>query len=409
MRILHIADGYPPILGGLELQVQLLAHELARRGHEVEVATLAGPEGSRTELDGEIPVHRVAGFSRLLGPLYADPRRPFHPTLPDPGVVRALASLIRDRRPDVVHAHSWIVFSALPLLPSRQTKLVVTLHDYGLVCPKKTLVHRGSLCTGPKFFKCVTCASDQYGSLRAFALTTGLRAMRPWRGRVDRYVANSRATALACASLVRPGGAPIEVIPPFLPDAVFDSVQPARPVFVPAAGDYLMFAGALGQHKGLDVLLEAWAGLDPAIQLVVAGIPQTNMASHFPDGVIVAENASWADIQRAWAHCTVAVVPSRWPEPFGMAALEAMAAGRPVIASAVGGLAELVVDGTTGTLVPPGDVKALRAGIRQLLAHPEQRAIMGQAARNRASGFIAEVVVPKWERVYEEVTAGRHY
>ena len=84
MRILEVTDCYPPpLVGGRDLAVQMLSHELVRHGHEVEVMSLAGPRGPRTELDGPVVVHRVAGWSRILGPLYANPEKPFHPTLPD--------------------------------------------------------------------------------------------------------------------------------------------------------------------------------------------------------------------------------------------------------------------------------------------------------------------------------------
>ena len=96
MRIFEVTDCYPPPLaGGRDLRVQLLSRELARRGHEVDVLTLAGPKGSRTERDGEVRVHRLAGWSRILSPLYADPEKPFHPTLPDPGLVGAISRLLK--------------------------------------------------------------------------------------------------------------------------------------------------------------------------------------------------------------------------------------------------------------------------------------------------------------------------
>ena len=277
-------------------------------------------------------VHRVAGWSRFLARLYANPEKPFHPTLPDPGLVRVLGRILRESRPQIVHAHSWLLYSFLPLLPSRETRLVVAVCDYGFICPKGTLVYRGGVCTGPKYAKCVGCAREQYGALRSLALTSGLTAMKPWRGRVDRYVANSKFTARAMAELIEPGKGPMEVIPPFVSDEAFRADQEGRPAFVPSEGPYLMFAGALGPHKGLNVLLEAWAGLEPKIPLVLAGIRRPDTPRSFPVGVILAEEVANEDVLRAFGHCLAAVVPSVWPEPFGTVVVEAMAVGRPVIA-----------------------------------------------------------------------------
>ena len=386
--------------------VQMLSHELVRRGHEVEVMSLAGPRGPRTEFDGAVRVHRVAGWSRILGPLYVNPEKPFHPTLPDPGLVRVLGRLLREGRPQVVHADSWMLYSLLPLLPRHETRLVVWVHEQSFICPKITFVYRGGVCTGPKYTKCVGCAREQYGLLRSLALTSGLTVMKPWRGRVDRYVANSQATARASAELIGHEKKAMEVIPPFVSDEAFHADEGGRPAFVPSDGNYLMFAGALGPHKGLDILLEAWAGLEPKIPLVLAGIRRLDTPRSFPVGVIVAEEVPHEDVLRAWGHCLVAVVPSVWPEPFGMVALEAMATGRPVVASAVGGLADLVVDGATGILVPPGDVAALRSAIQRLLEDPLLRARMGAEGRKRAAAYSASVVVAEWERVFREVIAG---
>jgi glycosyltransferase involved in cell wall biosynthesis len=129
--------------------------------------------------------------------------------------------------------------------------------------------------------------------------------------------------------------------------------------------------------------------------------------SHFPPGVVVVEDVPHEDVLRAFRHCTIALVPSRWPDPCPLVALEAMAAGAPVIASATGGLVEQVDDGTTGRLVPPGDVGALRTAIADLLADPEARRRMGAAGRERATAYSASVVVPRIEAVYREVTAER--
>ena len=116
-------------------------------------------------------------------------------------------------------------------------------------------------------------------------------------------------------------------------------------------------------------------------------------------------NAPHALVMAAWAHAAVGVVPSVWPEPFGQVAIEAMACGRAVIASNVGGLRDVVVDGETGLMVPPGDVTALREALRMLLSDPARRARMGEAGRRRAQAFFASTVVRRIEQVYAQVLA----
>jgi glycosyltransferase involved in cell wall biosynthesis len=83
--------------------------------------------------------------------------------------------------------------------------------------------------------------------------------------------------------------------------------------------------------------------------------------------------------------------------------MEAMAAGRPVIGANTGGIPDLIDDDRTGILVPPGDPDALAAAMRRLLASPDARRRMSEAARSKFREFTAESVVPRIERVYEEV------
>ena len=110
-----------------------------------------------------------------------------------------------------------------------------------------------------------------------------------------------------------------------------------------------------------------------------------------------AEGLGWLDadaLLAAYARCDVCVVPAIWPEPFGIVAVEAMAAGRPVVASAVGGLASTVVDGETGLLVPPGDPAALAAALERLLDDRALAARLGASGRDRARWY-------NWDTIYE--------
>jgi glycosyltransferase involved in cell wall biosynthesis len=145
---------------------------------------------------------------------------------------------------------------------------------------------------------------------------------------------------------------------------------------------HVLYAGRLSPEKGVLELVEATRGLP----LVVAG-----------DGPLrdrVPQALGWVphdELLRLYERAAVVACPSR-REGFGVACAEAMAHGRPVVAAAVGGLRDLVVDGETGLVVPPGDVSALRAALERLLADGELRRRLGAAARARAREHFS------WER-----------
>jgi glycosyltransferase involved in cell wall biosynthesis len=95
------------------------------------------------------------------------------------------------------------------------------------------------------------------------------------------------------------------------------------------------------------------------------------------------------------------VIPSLLPETFGLAALETAAAGKPIVASRIGGLTDVVIDGETGLLVLPGSRDDLAAAMQQLLDDEGMRARMGEAAVRRAGEFHPDAVVPRFEEAYE--------
>jgi glycosyltransferase involved in cell wall biosynthesis len=125
-------------------------------------------------------------------------------------------------------------------------------------------------------------------------------------------------------------------------------------------------------------------------------------------GLGVAERVRWLgfrpDVDDVWAAADVAVVPSTRPEPLGLVAMEAAAAGLPVVASAHGGVAELVRDGQTGLLVPPGDAGALATAVRLLADDADLSARMGEAGRQRVQEqFGKERMLAELQDLYDEL------
>jgi glycosyltransferase involved in cell wall biosynthesis len=398
-----LTDLYPPVIGGLEVHVQSLARELAARGHAVTVVTGAQPGEPVEELDGGVTVHRIEGWSRVLNGRYQNPAYRFAPPAPDPGMTRALWRLVRRHRPEVVHAHSWIVYSYLPLKRMAGAALVMTLHDYGLGCARKSNWQNDRRCRDASFATCLRCAPGQYGTARGIALATGLRVSRSLHTSVDRFIAVSSSVADASRAAAR--GRAIEVIPNFLPPgAEMLGIGTRRPSFLPDHDGYALYVGALSQHKGVDVLLRARAAMDAPPPLVLIG-HEAGVRVPVEDGVVVASGVSRNEVMAAWAGASIGLIPSVWDEPCPTVALEAMSRGVPLVASDVGGVPDLVAG--AGLLVPAGDPDALSAAMGRLLGDQTLRSRMSEVARWRAEGFNASVVVPRIERAYTTVVRER--
>src|SRR5207244_1256351 len=155
-----------------------------------------------------------------LAPFYEDQERLFHLPLPDPGVIAGLRRIVKQERPDIVHARGWMLYSFAGLKTWSKAKLVVTLHDHSLYCPTMAYLYRDQICTGPGYTKCIRCASSQYGAGRAFLLTSGLKLSSRLHSSVDCYIAVSSAVRDASIMATQRALHPIEVVPTFIPDTV---------------------------------------------------------------------------------------------------------------------------------------------------------------------------------------------
>ncbi len=405
MRVLQVSDNYPPATGGLERTVQALAAELDARGHHSEVATLSRAGSPDLEAEGGVSVRRLSGLSRQLQRFSADPGHHFHPTTLDPALLSELSRVIDEVRPDVVHAHGWMLNTALSLRLPRGCALVTTLHDYGLNCAKKTMVRGEQLdrrCPGPGLRACLTCAGAFYGQLKGTALTLGLaERTRRW-DRVSMFLPISTAVAQASLSGVEPER--YRIVPSFVADDLAGVARRTpRPDWLPA-GDFVLFVGALGEHKGLGLLGQAHRRMATDVPLVLIGAPRADTV--LPSGterrpVLTMTGLPHPEIMAALAAATVTAVPSRWAEPQGLVPIESMAAGTAVVASAIGGLTDIVEHERNGLLVPPGDAEALAAALDRLLADPAFSRRLGDQGRLTADRYRADAVVPQVIAAYQ--------
>jgi len=405
MRILMLTQFYPPVIGGEEQHVRNLSVALAAQGHSVAVATLAQPDQPAFALDGAVRVYRVPATTQRLGRLVYSTGRTFAPPAPDPETTRSLAAIIRRERPQIVHAHNWIVHSFLPLKRWSGARLVLTLHDYSLRCAKKRLMYHDTPCSGPGFAKCLGCARDHYGVVTGVPTVFANWVMgHAERAAVDFFAPVSQA--VADGNSLSGTDLPHAVIPNFVPDNV--GVLPAQADVAEylrqlPERDYLLFVGDLTHEKGIGVLLDAYARLADAPPLVCIGRPRGETPETLPPGVRLLQNWPHDAVMWAWSRCILGLVPSVWPDPCPTVVMEAMAMGRPVIAARSGGIPDIVADGDTGILVPPGDVPALRAAITRLLADSRLRERMGEAGKERVAAFQSYRVVRQLEAVYDSL------
>ncbi|WP_184440121.1 glycosyltransferase family 4 protein [Mycobacterium sp. AZCC_0083] len=399
MRVLQVSDGYPPATGGLERVVQLLSKELVAQGHPTTVATLSRPDAPGREVVDGVDVRRLDGYTRHLRRFAADPSHFFHPTCPDPQLVRRLNELVTEVRPDVIHAHGWILNSCLSLRLPPSTALVATLHDYGLVCAKKTLIQGDRLdtvCQGAQLSRCLSCATDYYGRLKGPALALGLHHSRSRLGRVSMFMPISSVVRSASLGEVSPER--ICQIPSFVADTVFtDAERGVRPAFLPSE-PFVLFVGALGEHKGLGLLAEAHRRMRVAAPLVVIGSVRSDTREWTGTAarpVLVRTGLPHQEIMACFAAAAVAVAPSRWQEPLGLVAIEAMAAGTPVVVTRVGALPEVVCHEGTGLVVEPGDAGALAEALDRVVGDPALQRAYGTAGRVQAQRYTASTIVPR--------------
>ena len=407
MRILMLTQRYFPLVGGEEQHVRTLSSELIARGHDVTVVTQLIKGSVPFEIDHGVRIYRIRSTVDRMPWLFPDDRR-YAPPFPDPELTQKLRRIVMQEQPHIVHAHNWITRSFLPLKKWSKARLVVSLHDYSLICSKQNFLYQGTPCGGPQFLKCVKCASQHQG-LKCVPILVSNRIMsHVERDMADMYLPVSEAVART-NGLVG-SGVPFQVIPNF-----FQGNYEGQPVDttsylaqLPGEG-YLLFVGALSKWKGVPVLLHAYRALKNAPPLVLIGYKMTGweeLIADLPPNVFVFTTWPHEAVMEAWRRCLLALIPSTWLEPFGIVTIEAMSMGKPVIASRVGGLSDIVVDNETGLLVPPNDPDALQQAIQRLLDDPPLLERMGIMAKQRSTQYLASSVVPRIEQVYEKVLSG---
>lgn len=372
MKAVHIVDTLDAV-GGVQTYLGQLLPGLAARGIESDVVTA-----------DEIPGLDADGA-----------------TVPTEALAR-LDALLVEHRPDVCLLHIALSPSVARTAAAR-APVVAYAHDYAMVCPGNArYLHRSArFCEEGPGLRCFRRAYTER--------TANRRPDRLWRA-----YARTRAWPRVWPELAR-----VLVASPFVRDVLAGDGVPADrirvvaypveppPAVVPEPAADVLFVNRLVAAKGVHLLLRALAGL-PGVSVAIAGDgPERGRLETLAGELgIEARFLGWVDAERRAAllrGCRVFAFPSLWDEPFGIAGVEALAAGIPVVASAVGGVPYWLEDGRGGLLVAPRDPDALRDGLRRVLEEPglaERLAAEGPAAAARFSlDAHLDLLVPELEAV----------
>jgi glycosyltransferase involved in cell wall biosynthesis len=383
MRILLVSDFYPPTPGGLEAHVQRLAVALLRCGHSVAVVTSTVqpdplPQGA--------PVISSPTILSRVPYMFQEKARAFPPPWPDPVLRKAVRSVADTWRPDIIHAHGWCAFSCYW---DSSPPLVVSLHDHGLRCPKKSLLRKEAECRDGLGLGCLHCP----GGLSVIKRVPMTIALSSHVGRLASHTSQFIAVSRSVADRVGELGiaaSKISIVPNFI-----DVDEQGTPEY--SDRPIVLYVGPDSPHKGRSVLVEAFQQLrngETQLHLVGNGT-QIRIPSVHNLGYLDGE-----DLAAQYRSACVMVVPSIWPEPCPTVILEAMTYGLPIIGSRIGGIPDLVEHGQTGLLVPPNDPTALANCIDRLLDDRQKCAAMGLNARLAVTNFSTRNVVPRIEELY---------
>jgi len=387
MKILLVND-YATPTGGAELLTLALRDGLRRQGHDARLFASTAKPGPGDMLADYQCFGTTSRFRALLQSA-------------NPWAFQRLRRVLAKFQPDVVHVNIFLTQISPLILPLLGD--VLSLYRvcwYRPICPLGTkMLPDGTACQVPLG---TICYHNDCLPLRDWLpLMLQMKLWRHWRSAFDLIVANSEAVK---RRLVAEGIKPVEVVWNGVP------IRPARPPL--SSPPTVAFAGRLVREKGTDVLVRAFAKVViqiPEARLLLAGDgPERERLKRLiadlglSSSVSMLGRLSQSEVERRTAVAWVQAVPSRWAEPFGLVAAEAMMRGTAVVASASGGLTEIVRDGQTGFLIRPGDAHALAETLLALLPDRELAEQMGWAGRETAMAHFSEATfVDRFVQLYQ--------
>ncbi len=380
-------------MGGGEINVQLLASMLAKKKIEVLILTSYHQGLLQMEKKDGITIYRRLKTGKDASTFSGNVKRA---SIFPKSTAKEVKRILKEEKIDAIHFIGTSIIAA-PQLHRSNVPLFATIESYPALCPKGDRIFHGKKeCTVKcSFLKFLSCQSDS-GEIGKMKNRWCIKYNAPLLSYIYRYYQELNDSLKYChliaisgyvQGLLRQQGHESTTVPNAIKINDFKVVGKKK-----NKKEKIIFLGAFIKSKGAQVLLEAIEGLDAECELYGEGVLKEELRAIIAEKKLNAKiclPVSYDKIPSVYADADIIVFPSLWPEPFGRIAIEAMAAGKPVIGSAIGGIKETVKEGT-GILVDPGNVQQLREAIELLLHEPALRKNMGLKGRRIAKELYAE-------------------
>jgi len=406
-------DKYFFIKGGAERYFFELKKLLEMHGHQVIPFAMQHPDNFDTpysnnfvgniEFNGLSFGQKIQQASRIIGRvIYSQETK------------AALSKLIEREKPDIAHLHMiehQFSPSILHALRDFNIPIIQTCHQYKLICPSYRLfiMHKNQICE-----KCVHghyyhavlehCHKNSFAASGLVAVESYIHKWMDIYNLIDVFHVPSRFLG---QKLVEGGYSQEKIW------HCFYTINLDDYPFHLGFADYAIFSGRLSEEKGVLTLLQAMSRLPELRLLIIGEGPQRPVLAQFVrkhhlNNVEFLGNQNREQVVQWVQLAKFVIVPSEWYDNSPLVIYEAFSMGKPVIASSLGGMPELVEDGVEGLLVPPGDPSAMADAITRLLADPGLASRLGVAARERArTRYSREAMIRRYEDLYHRLCADK--
>lgn len=369
MRILQI-NNHEAVIGGSDRVYQKTCELLSRAGHEVVSLACGEAAGSPWKTPYVLPYNAYRGRSPLdaIGNAFRFLYRP--------DAARLVREIVERHRPDVAHLHIFyghLTSSILGALAAARVPVVMSVHEYRMLCPVSNLFRDGRVCED--------CAGGGYRHAiwnrcnRGRLIDSALSAVECWY-RDTRYPYEDHVDEfLMVSEFCRQKHLRYRPALEHKASTLYNFVDAAQVGPAPA-GDrpgYLLYAGRLSAEKGVGPFLDAIRDVDVEIVIAGTGALSEDLRARFarPPKITFVGHLAAPELARVIAGARYCLVPSVWYENNPMAVLESFANGVPVIGSRMGGIPELITEGVTGFLFDPSDPESVRRSVAQACSLPQ--------------------------------------